>query len=88
MTVGDGQKALSPSAVTGILQRLAVAAGINTNGLTSHSLRSTFATEALSSGEFSDADVARGRWSEGSSMLHHYDRRTRWQHPASLWLGR
>lgn len=77
---------LSSPSVTTILTRIARDAGVSTEGLRSHSLRSTYCTMALQAG-FSERDVARGRWAEGSSMLQRYDRRTAWQNPASGWLA-
>lgn len=80
------REGLSAPSVTDVLIRIAQAAGVRTEGLRSHSLRSTYCTLALSAG-FSERDVARGRWAEGSAMIHRYNRAEAWENPASGWLG-
>lgn len=80
------REGLSAPSVTEVLIRIAEAAGVRTEGLRSHSLRSTYCTLALSAG-FSERDVARGRWAEGSAMIHRYNRAEAWENPASGWLG-
>jgi len=80
------REGLSAPSVTDVLARIAEAAGVRTEGLRSHSLRSTYCTLALAAG-FAERDVARGRWAEGSAMIHRYNRAEAWENPASGWLG-
>lgn len=88
-SVGEGE--CSPEVVSTLITRLAQAAGLPTGrgGVTSHSMRATFATGALGAGYSEAAVGAVGRWSS-MAVLRGYDRTSRWsaRMAAGGWLGR
>ena len=88
-SIGEGE--CSTEVVSTLITRLADAAGLPTGrgGVTSHSMRASFATGALGAG-FSEAAVsATGRWISVTTMRS-YDRTSRWSErlTAGGWLGR
>lgn len=77
---------LSARAVGDILINACVRAGMDTTGVSAHSLRASFATGAYGSG-IEEKEIARtGRWSSVITQRG-YDRATMWQAPAGSWLG-
>lgn len=76
-TLHESTGPLSVSAISEVLRSMAERAGVSSEGLSSHSLRATFATLALASG-MSESAVMDGRWSS-LSVFRGYDRSTRWQ---------
>lgn len=78
---------MSAEACTDIICKRAQQAHVEIEGLSSHSMRSTFATNSLAAG-IPESSVARvGRWSS-LTVLRGYDRSTRWSgQVASGWLG-
>lgn len=77
---------MSTDAIGDAITRAAERAGIDTAGLSSHSMRATFATRALESG-IPEGEVQRtGRWAS-ADMVRHYDRSSAWARPAASWLS-
>ena len=77
---------LSARAVGDILTNACVRAGVDTTGVSAHSLRASFATGAYAS-NIEEREIARtGRWASVTTQRG-YDRATMWQAPAGGWLG-
>lgn len=78
-------RGVTGEAVTDALRRLCIRAGVDAN-VSSHGLRSTYATAALDAEIPWDA-VMQGRW-RSARTLANYDRRSRWQRvPGNTWQG-
>lgn len=79
---------LSVDAVGDVVRRMAERAGVSTEGLSSHSCRSTFATRALAAGDIPREEIQRtGRWSSEAVMSGYVRSQEMWSRPASSWLG-
>ncbi|WP_179951036.1 tyrosine-type recombinase/integrase [Xylanimonas oleitrophica] len=83
--------AVSTEVIGRIVTRMAASVGLpaGRGGYTAHSLRATFATNALQAGYSEQAVSSVGRWSS-LQVLRGYDRSTRWDSrlTAGGWLGR
>lgn len=78
---------LSVDAVGDAIRRMAEKALVSTEGLSSHSCRSTYATRSLAAG-IPRSEVQRtGRWSSEAVMSGYVRSQEMWSRPASSWLG-
>lgn len=78
---------ISTDALGSLLRTRATRAGVEIPGLSFHSCRASYATNALSAGYDTSAVMSTGRWAS-AQMVATYDRRSMWAQPASGWLSR